>query len=49
MDRANLRTRTLGGGDLDSRDELAANYLTFDLANHLLKDTIGDRELENCG
>ncbi len=35
-----------GGWDLDSLDELAANYLTFDLANHfLLKDSIGDREL----
>ena len=46
MDTANLGTRKLGGGDLDSRDELAANYLTFDLANHfLLKDSIGDQEL----
>jgi NAD(P)-dependent dehydrogenase (short-subunit alcohol dehydrogenase family) len=35
-----------GGWDLDSLDELASNYLTFDLANHfLLKDSIGDREL----
>jgi 3-oxoacyl-[acyl-carrier protein] reductase len=35
-----------GGWDLDSLDELAANYLTFDLDNHfLLKDSIGDREL----
>ena len=35
-----------GGWDLDSLDELAANYLTFDLVNHfLLKDSIGDREL----
>ena len=38
-------TRT-GGWDLDSLDELAANYLTFDLVNNfLLKDSIGDREL----
>jgi 3-oxoacyl-[acyl-carrier protein] reductase len=35
-----------GGWDLDSLDELAANYLTFDLVNNfLLKDSIGDREL----
>ena len=35
-----------GGWDLDSLDELAASYLTFDLENHfLLKDSIGDREL----
>ena len=35
-----------GGWDLDSLDELAANYLTFDLVdNFLLKDSLGDREL----
>jgi 3-oxoacyl-[acyl-carrier protein] reductase len=35
-----------GGWDLDSLDELAANYLTFDLVNNfLLKDSIGDKEL----
>jgi len=35
-----------GGWDLDSLDQLGANYLTFDLVNNfLLKDSIGDKEL----